>query len=241
MSFIVQPFSRFLNLPRELRDEVYRFLVPSCTTLDFAAPTWRDNAAERFVNVRHDMSPYSLKILAVSQQTRAEASALLYGTNRFEFSIGTRPASGHWVGNGPSPYNTVRALPRFAISQIKTCRVRISMFRWCKGLPPSPGMHTIKLWFEEMCGLLKQGGHLQVMEIQLDDDYRPIQETLAALDVRKYQRLLAPLEELKGLKSAVVEGRVESTYCAELVKLMEGGPVEGKKRKAAKRKDNYTT
>jgi hypothetical protein len=238
MSSIVQPFSRFLNLPRELRDEIYRFLVPSCTTLDFAAPTWADNAAERFVNVQYDMSAYSLKILAISQQTRAEASALLYGTNRFEFSIGTRPATGYWVGNGPSPYNTVRALPRSAISQIITCRVRISMCRWCKELPPSPEMRTVKLWLEEMCELLKQGGHLQVMEIELDDrGYRPIRNTLAALNVRKYQRLLEPLEELRGLKSAVVEGEVESAYGVELVKLMESGAVGGKKRKVVKQED----
>jgi len=68
----------FLSLPRELRDEIYSFALPSYTTLKFAAPEWPDCAAGRFYNVLHDMSQYSLTILAICQQIRAEANALLY-------------------------------------------------------------------------------------------------------------------------------------------------------------------
>jgi hypothetical protein len=43
-----------LDLPRELRDEIHRFLIPSCTTLRFAPPTWRENIARWIVDVRCD-------------------------------------------------------------------------------------------------------------------------------------------------------------------------------------------
>jgi hypothetical protein len=78
----------FLNLPRELRDEIYSFALPSYTTLKFAAPKWPDCAAGRFYHVQHEMSQYSPAILALCQQIRAEASALFYGSNHFEFSWG---------------------------------------------------------------------------------------------------------------------------------------------------------
>jgi hypothetical protein len=91
-------------------------------------------------------------------------------------------------------------------------------------LPPAAKMHTIKVWLEEMCKLLKQGGHLQALEVHLDNHrHSQIHAELAALDVEKYQKLLEPLKRLKGLKSAVVEGKVTKAYSAELKESMEGG------------------
>ncbi|KIM81252.1 hypothetical protein PILCRDRAFT_505993 [Piloderma croceum F 1598] len=80
-SFVLQGSCSFLNLPRELRDEMYRALLPSYTRLCFAAPNWNDNAAGRFFSVQCDMSPYCLTVLGLCQQMRAEANAVLYGTN----------------------------------------------------------------------------------------------------------------------------------------------------------------
>jgi hypothetical protein len=101
----------FLNLPRELRDEIYTIVLPSHTTVNFSPPTWELNAVNRFVDVQHDMSPHCLTILSVNQQIRAEASAILYGTNHFKFYIGISSISRYWGPRFPSPYNTVRALP----------------------------------------------------------------------------------------------------------------------------------
>jgi hypothetical protein len=103
-----------------------------------------DNICSRIVDVRFDMPSYCLTILAVSRQTRAEASAVLYRTNRFEFAIGKKPRMGFIRGTGPSPYNTVRALPQSGISQIKMCTVRIFIDTLCRELPVKQDVMLIK-------------------------------------------------------------------------------------------------
>jgi hypothetical protein len=214
ISVIPQSSCLLFNLPRELRDEIYSFLVPSYTTLDLAAPTWWENAAGRFYDIRYDMSPYSLTVLALCQQIRAEASALLYGTNHFELSIGR--------GNGPSPFNTVRSLPQSGIRQIKACTVRVFIPVWTKKREIIP----IRGWMDELCELFKQGGNLQEIEIELNDHTTPFDE--------RFQTLLEPLEGLSGLKSAIVKGQVAEAYGAELKKIMEGnGTKKGRKRNSA--------
>ena len=156
------------------------------------------------------MSSYCLTVLALCQRMRAEASALLYGTNHFELSIGR--------GIGPSPFNTVRALPQSGVRQIKVCTVRIT-------IPTATGKHEvnpIKSWMYEVCELLKQGGNLEEIEIELN--YHPIPSD--HMD-EKFQTLLEPLECLRGLKSVVVRGQVTEAYGKKLKKIMET-----KKRKA---------
>jgi len=244
-SSIASPTGPFLNLPRELRDEIYSYLVPSHTTLDFAAPTWKNNAAERFFNVQYDMSSFYLAIFRVCQQICTEASALLYGTNRFKFCMGRRPASGYFYGNGPSPFNTARALPRSTIGQIKMCAVRVYMCTYCAEVPPAEEMCIIRDWLEEMCKLFERGRQLREIEVELDHhDYPRIQATPLSvpLDVEKFQTLLEPLKRLKGLKSAIVKGTVTNTYRAELKEIMEGGAAWGqKKRKAEMDKEKAIT
>jgi hypothetical protein len=241
---MASPAGPFLNLPRELRDEIYSYTVPSQTTIHFAAPTWKDNAANRFVNVRHesdlevryDMSPFSLSILGVCQQIHTEASALLYGTNRFKFCIGRRPTSGYFKGNGPSPFNTVRALPQSAIGQIKICAVRIYMCTFCASLPRARDMSYIKNLLAEMCKLLEKGGLLREMEMQLDHyDYPTFQGLHAPLDVDRFQMVLEPLKVLKGLNSASIRGSITNAYGSELKEIMEGGAVWSQKRRKEER------
>jgi len=229
---IAQPSSSFLELPRELRDEIYRFLLPSYTTLNFAAPTYYDNVARRIVDVRFDKSSCFLAILGVSRQVRAEASVVLYGTNRFEFAIGKRPRMGFTRRTGPSPYNTVRALPQSGISQIRACTVRVFMDTVRAELPEKQDMNLIREWLAELCRLLKQGKHLREIEVELDHfDYA--QSESVQLKVEKFQTLLKPLEGLKGLKSAVVKGKVTEAYKMKLKMIMESNATNiHKKRKA---------
>jgi len=207
----------FLSLPRELRDEIYSFALPSYTTLKFAAPEWPDCAAGRFYNVLHDMSQYSLTILAICQQIRAEANALLYGSNHFEFAIGS--------GGGPSPYNTIRTLPQSGISQITACTIHLYICPWITSRHASP----IRNWMEEMCGLLKHGGNLQEITIEVGLHYHGPAERS---DFLKIENLLKPLERLDGLKSAIVKGTVAEVYKAKLKwKLEDDGIRTYKKRK----------
>jgi hypothetical protein len=145
---------------------------------------------------------------------RAEASALLYGTNHFELSIGR--------GVGPPLFNTIRALPQSGIRQIKVCTVRVT-------IPISAGkreMKPIRSWMDELCELLKQGANLEEIEIELNYHTIPSEN----LD-EKFQTLLEPLEGLRGLKSVIVKGQVTEAYGAELKKKMESNGT--KKRKAA--------
>jgi len=215
---VILPHScSFLNLPRELRDEIYSILLPSYTTLNFAAPTWVDNAAGRFFNIRYDMSQYSLTVLALCKQIRAEANALLYGNNHFEFSIGR--------GGGPSPFNTIRTLPQSGISQIKACTVRIFIFPGIKKRQLNP----IIDWMDEMCKLLKQGGNIQEIEIEIGLHHLYAE---GPSDLVKFDCLLKPLERLSGLKSANVKGLVTEAYGAKLKRVVECDGI----RKYTKRK-----
>jgi len=217
-SVFLQRSCSFLKLPRELRNEIYSLLLPSYTTLNFAAPTWYDNAAGRFFDIRFDMSQYYLTVLALCRQIRAEANALLYGTNHFKFSIGR--------GGGPSPFNTIRALPQSGISQIKACTIHVFIFPGLEKRELSP----IRDWVHEMCKLLKQGGNLQEIEIEIGLHHL---DTADPLDFLKFERLLKPLECLSGLKSVNIKGLVTDAYRAELKRVVEDdGTRKYKKRKA---------
>ena len=197
-----QRSSPFLNLPRELRDEIYSFLLPSYTTLNFAAPTWRINSAGNFFDIRYNMAQHSLTVLALCRQIRAEANVLLYGTNHFEFAIGYRI--------GPSPYNTIRALPQSGISQIKSCTFHLSY------TTKKEYLKQMKKWMEELCGLLKQGGNLQEITIEVENCWG------SRSDLAKFKSVLKPFEHLGGLKSAVVKGQgVTEAYRAALKRVLE--------------------
>jgi len=214
-SFILQRSCSFLNLPRELRDEIYRVLLPSYTTLCFAAPTWADNSAGRFFHIQCDMSQYCLTVLALCQQIRAEANPVLYGTNHFEFSIGR--------GGGPSPFNTIRALPQSGISQIKACTISVCTYPWVdKGQ-----LSVTTKWMDEMCKLLMQGGNLQEIKVEVGPKH------LNTADLVKFDDVLKPLERLSGLpvKSVIVKGLVTEAYGGKLKSIVQGDTSRKYKRK----------
>jgi len=164
------------------------------------------------------MSPWSLTVLAVCKQIRAEASTLLYGTNYFEFSVGH--------GDGPSPFNTIRALPQSGIMEIKACTIRIFVFPWLK----KGQMIAIRGWMDEFCKLVRQGGNLQDIEIVLNNTVES--------NAERFQTLLRPLKSLSGLKSVIVKGHISEAYGAELKKIMEShATIVCKKRKAVRDTD----
>jgi len=211
-SFILQPSCSFLNLPRELRDEMYRALLPSYTRLCFAAPNWNDNAAGRFFSIQCDMSAYCLTVLGLCQQMRAEANAVLYGTNHFEFSIGHGP--------GGSPFNTIRALPQSGISHIKAWSVSVCVYPWIEGR----NLSLMRGWMDEMCKLLMEGGNLQEIKIEVQPGSVP-------LELSKLGLVLEPLECMKGLKSVIVKGLVTEACRAKLKRIVEGDRTRKYKRK----------
>jgi len=212
---VAQRSCLFLDLPLELRDEIYSYLLPSYTTLNFAVPSWKSNAAGQFFDVGYDDTvPRTLTILGLCQQIRAEASAMLYGTNHFKFSIG-------WSGMGPSPFNTVRALPQAGVCQIKACTIRIYILTSLQ----SRVVGEIRDWVVELCELLKRGRCLQNIEIKLKD-------TVQLNGRPRFETLLEPLKSLNGLKSVTVTGQVSEVYGANLKKIMEREPTKRKKRKA---------
>ena len=193
--------SYFLTLPRELRDEIYTHILPFHKTLKLDAPTWNE-ASPPFGNAQ--TSPYSLEILAVCQKIHAEATPILYSTNHFVFSMGIRRA---W---GAGPYNTVGAVPRSGIMQIKECTVRI-----CVGIRAHTQHDTaiINGWLDELCTLLKQGGHLREIRVELDHPFDHL--------LKDGPTLLRPFHSLSQLKSASVDGHVTETYAGELKAVME--------------------
>lgn len=163
------------------------------------------------------MSQCCLTVLTICQQIRAEANALLYGTNHFEFSIGRRGRL--------APINTIRALPQSGISQIKACTMSILV---------SPGLEMRQLspirgWINEMYQLLKRGGNLREIKIEVGLD---LLDTAGPSDFIKFVPLLKPMKGLNGLKSAVVKGLITEDYREEFKRVMEGdGTSKSKKRK----------
>jgi len=216
-SFILQRSCSFLNLPRELRDEIYHVLLPSYTTLCFMAPTWAYNAAGRFFSMQCNMSQYCLTVLGLCQQIHAEANAVLYGTNCFEFSIGH--------GEGPSPFNTIRALPQFGVSQIKACTVSVCAYPWAE----KRQLKQMREWMDEMCKLLMQGGNLQEIKIEVGVNHL---NTALPSDFARFDPVLKPLERLNGLKSVIVKGLVTEAYGAKLKTIVQDDKARKYKRKA---------
>lgn len=150
------------------------------------------------------MAQRSLIVLALCRQIRAEANALLYGTNHFEFAIG------YWTW--PSPYNTIRALPQSGITQIKSCTFHLSH------TTEKQHIRLMKKWMEELCGLLKQGGNLQEITIEVENCFG----IAGPSDLVKFESVLKPFECLGGLKSAVVKGLgVTEAYRATFKKVLE--------------------
>jgi len=222
-SFILQRSCSFLNLPRELRDEIYRVLLPSYTTLCFAAPTWADNIAGRFFNIQCDMSQYCLTVLALCQQIHAEANAVLYSTNHFQFSIGH--------GAGPSPFNTIRALPQFGISQVKACSISVYAYPWAQ----KRQLKQMRGWMDEMCKLLMQGGNLREIKIEVGLNHL---NTAVPSDLVRFDLVLKPLERLNGLKSVIVKGLVTEAYEAKLKTIVQGDGARKYKRKVGAGEDD---
>lgn len=213
---ILQGTCLLFKLPRELRDKIYGHLLPSCMTLDFAAQSWAENVAGHFITIRNDMSQYSLTVLALCQQIRAEASALLYGRNHFQFSIG--------YSYGPSPFNTVQVLPQPGIKLIKECTIRIfisTVFEKRK-------LRVTSDWLNEVCTLLNQGGNLQKIEIEVRTQF----PTTPLVDLGKFGPVLKPLVRLRGLKSATVTGPVTEACSIKLKEMMESTGARSGKREA---------
>ena len=147
---------------------------------------------------------------------RAEANAVLYGTNHFEFSIGHE--------GGPSPFNTIRALPQSGISYIKACTVSICTYPWAK----KEKLNLMRGWMDEMCKLMMQGGNLQEIKIEIALDCLDI---AVPSDMSRFGPLLEPLQRLNGLKSVTVKGLVTEAYVAKLKRIMEGDGSRKYKRK----------
>ena len=163
------------------------------------------------------MAQCSLIVLALCRQIRTEANALFYGTNHFEFAIGHR-----WAV--PSPYNTIRALPQSGISQIKSCTLHLSHNAQRQLLK------QMKEWMEELCALLKQGGNLQEITIEVENHLC----TPSLSDVVKFEPVLKPFKHLSGLKSTVAKGPgVTDAYRAALKRVLEDDGTRIYKRRKA--------
>jgi hypothetical protein len=167
------------------------------------------------------MSQYSLTLLTSCQQIRAEANALLYGSNHFEFLI----------VHGESerfPYNTIRALPQFAVRQIKACTIHICIFpRITK-----QRLNAIRRKMGEICKLLMQDGNLQELIIDARFQANNFGATTSG-DPVKFEPLLQSLKRLRGLKLAIIKVLgVAETYGAELKRILEDDGIEKYKRKA---------
>lgn len=215
-SCILQHSCTLLNLPRELRDEIYSLLLPSHTTLKFTGPTWANSAAGRFFDIQYDTSQCSLTILELCQQIRAEANAVLYNTNRFEFLIG-------------GLVNTVRALPQSGISQIRACTIHIAVFLKIR----DDKLSLICGWVDELCKLLKKGGNLQEIHVEMQVSPHLYVHFASPRDLARFESLLEPLEGLKCLKSGDVKGVVTEDYRAEFRKRIEGGGTRKSKKREA--------
>lgn len=83
---------RFLDLPRELRDKIYRLaLVQHPPNIEFAAKTHYSETSNSVVREHHfqrfrkDVLPW-LGLLRVSKQIKREAGSIFYGENEYRFT-----------------------------------------------------------------------------------------------------------------------------------------------------------
>jgi hypothetical protein len=85
---------------------------------------------------------------------------------------------------------------------------------------------------EEMCKLLRHGGNLREITIDIALG-RYYWGGAGPSDLAQFEPLLKPLERLSGLKSVIVKGAVTETYRAEFKRILEG---DGTTRRYKKRK-----
>jgi hypothetical protein len=114
--------ANFFDLPRELRDEIYRYLL----TRDLDRPVWLYGNSRYF----YCYGPFWPKILLTNKTILREARSILYGDNEFCFSFDHHcykiPKLSNWlmtIGLSNSDqirHLTIVGVPRFCVPYART-------------------------------------------------------------------------------------------------------------------------
>jgi hypothetical protein len=110
------PF-RLLMLPREVRDEIYKYVVVEAGSIDFNDPD-------------EECCPSQPELLRVCHQIHTEASPLYYGYNQFIFHCGV-PAS----HDMPSIPATINLMQHVAVTHECVLYYEVFALNFSQGLP----------------------------------------------------------------------------------------------------------
>ncbi|KAK7535187.1 uncharacterized protein J3D65DRAFT_444128 [Phyllosticta citribraziliensis] len=153
----IQRQSPLLNLPSEIRLLIYSHLLPRNTDIFIHPITRKSNKGAPVPG--HFWEPgiravggLWLSILLVCRLTHDEAADILYGTNRFHFSMTSRERM--WYSFNPQslnkpyarglPINTLRIFPSSALRRMRSVSIRIE-----EDIRRPDSYHRVQTWLAE--------------------------------------------------------------------------------------------
>ncbi len=223
----VQPF-RLLDLPGELRNQIYHLLLHKATRQ-------RHGMAKYSPNTSPDLDPYKgwmqwghncleTAILATNHTVHDEAAAIMYGTQPFFLKIRSVSIATVWTIDRHHPKCLVA--PRY-IKLIKHLNIQVDLSLsdacWKSGFKANLFM----LWsnIQALCLLLENN-----LLIRVEIDFRNLLLRQLSWPPRSPevdvpvdgQETLDPFMLLSGVKKVVITGDVQPLYALELKAAMEG-------------------
>ncbi|KAF1985966.1 hypothetical protein K402DRAFT_96453 [Aulographum hederae CBS 113979] len=228
--------SPFLRLPLEIRQQIYKCILPATTKIGDEATGTR-----RIVWIRG-----STAILAVCHQLHAEGAFIIYGTNTFviDVSYNTIRFRYQWLmrsGLAPNrPYPFLQHFPSSNIQLIRNYLVNVDhvdsytgMIKYnCGGIGLTAGLRA---QVQVLVDVLRHANEIHRMHVVLSDGSRVLNQIRkvrvhsveSVRDKEVTQTVLSPLKKLSGLRDAIITGAVTEEYAKSLIDCMMKETAEG--------------
>ncbi|KAI9790259.1 MAG: hypothetical protein M1816_005284 [Peltula sp. TS41687] len=240
-----RPFP-FLDLPPEIRNKIYELLLVSDEPITRLAPSQPEKMHwdHLYHPIRHP--GLSTAILRVNKQIYAEASAVLYGANKFRYWIGEWYR--HYVRErkrifeNDELWTDLEAIAPRNLRQMT--KLSISVFIYGLGGPTPLMRRRILQSLTAICDELKRGHHLRCLSVKIEylwemwgrymdhpatehanHSGRWCRYTSDYIDLnvaKRVQSLLKPFDGLDGINSVSVYAPTDPEYTGLLEELMEG-------------------
>ncbi|MCJ1364382.1 hypothetical protein MMC16_003492 [Acarospora aff. strigata] len=212
---------RFLDLPGELRNRIYRILLHKETRKRLCVAEYSKTAGTELDPykgwMRWQYNNLEPAILAACHAVHDEAAAIMYGTQPFYVHI---RSTGHETVWTADRQGTRCLIARRYLRLIRSFKLYIELSYRCCGT--SAIRKTVfVLWsnIETFCSMLKDNTSLVRMEISFKNR---LLRTDSKLDIEEEgQEALDPFMTLRDVRDVIVTGDVQPLYALQLKEVMK--------------------
>lgn len=233
------PF-RFLDLPPEIRFEVYRYLLLHGKMLDIRTECYEDTS---LYCMRHSYPtttrPMLLSLLRLNKEIYQEVADAFYGQKTFKFTLG-------YVGM--SPGHTLFTITPNIVKRLTQCFIIIH-----EDFTKAGRYSAVREWLDRLTSSLAgaEGSKLNHLRVELKNGTfskrpsiprkRRIQNPYDnvifhpltnSTDDHTYQYILEPLVKLHGIQTVGITGHVANDFAAKLTDVLTGDGKNKLKRRA---------